>query len=54
MQLQQEGLLSFQRTYEEKILSANSFLITRTVTPQTVQQRSGKANLFIEEILTFP
>lgn len=32
-------------------MSANGFLITRTVTPQTIQQRLSKANLFIEEIL---
>lgn len=53
MQLQQRSLVSFQRKREEKILSANGFLITRTVTPQTIRQRLGKANLFIEEILIF-
>lgn len=53
MQLQQESLVSFQRKCEEKILTTNSCLITRTVTPQTIQQRLGKANLFIEETLIF-
>lgn len=53
VQLQQESLVSFQRKCEEKILSANGFLITRTVTPQTIQQSLGKADLFLEEILIF-
>jgi len=53
VQLQQESLVSFQRKREEKILPANNFLITRTVTPQTIQQRLGKADLFTEEILIF-
>lgn len=52
MQLQQESLGSFQRNCEE-ILFTNSFRIPRTVTPQTIQQGLGAADLFGEEIWIF-
>lgn len=53
MQLQQEVLVSFQRKHQEKISSTEGFLISRTMTPETIQQGLGKANLFVEEILIF-
>lgn len=50
--LQQESLVSFQRNCEE-ILFTNSIRIPRTVTPQTIQQGLGAADLFREEIWIF-